>query len=170
MQNYISTPDYSEYLTHYGVKGMKWGKRKTGNQSYNQAMAKRTGSSAYNELAKLSDDEYQDLLNRFRLTGGKSSKSSNSSSKSGSPSKASKSVESELKTSKVGSNSDKTIGGVNKTSEVKEVAKRIIDSDYLKRKEEQLNKYNASGIDVNDILERIRQKNRKTREYNKLKK
>ena len=158
MNDYTPTPNYDEFLAHYGVKGMKWGKRKTGNQVYNQEMAKRTGSSAYAELSKLSDDDYQDLLKRFKLTGGKSSKSSSSkSAKSSKSSKSSKTV-SDVKA--------KENSGTNKTSEVEEVTKRTIDSDYLKRKEEQINKRNESGINVNDILERIRQKNRKTRAYN----
>ena len=155
-----------DHIAHYGVKGMKWGKRKTGNQLYNQEMAKRTGSSAYGELAKLSDDEYQNLLKRFKLTGGKSSKSSSSKS-SKSSGKSSKSAETKSKSSKTVSDvTAKANRETNKTSEVKEVAKRTIDSDYLKRKEEQINKHNESGINVNDILERIRQKNRKTRAYN----
>lgn len=166
MNDYVSTPSYDEFLSHYGVKGMKWGKRKTGNQVYNQEMARRTGSSAYGELAKLSDDEYQNLLKRFKLTGGKSSKSSSSKS-SKSSGKSSKSAETKSKSSKTVSDvKAKANSETNKTSEVEEVTKRTIDSDYLKRKEERINKHNESGINVNDILERIRQKNRKTRAYN----
>ena len=154
MNDYVSTPSYDKFLSHYGVKGMKWGKRKTGNQVYNQEMARRTGSSAYGELAKLSDDEYQNLLKRFKLTGGKSSKSSSSKS-----AKSSKSSGKSSKSSKTASDVKvKANSGTNKTSEVEEVTKRTIDSDYLKRKEERINKHNESGINVNDILERIRQK------------
>lgn len=168
MNDYVSTPSYDEFLAHYGVKGMKWGKRKTGNQVYNQEMARRTGSSAYAELSKLSDDEYQNLLSRFKLTGGKSSKSSSSKSAKSSKSsgKGSKSAETKSKSSKTESGSSAKNSNTSSETKEKIVEKTSTDSEYLKWKEAQLNKHNQSGINVSDILERIRTKNRKQRAYN----
>lgn len=90
MQEYTPTPDfYNDYIAHYGVKGMKWGKKKV------RPVVDENASDAYKQLASMSEDKYQALLKKVKLVGkkkGSSSKSKTAKEKTGKKSSASSSA------------------------------------------------------------------------------
>lgn len=96
MIEYTPTPDfYNDYICHYGVKGMKWGKH-----IKIKPDAKEGLSDAYKQLANMSDEEYYNRLSKVKLTkksGGKSSSSTGSKEKKGSSGKSSSSSSGEKK-------------------------------------------------------------------------
>ena len=54
-----------EFLAHYGVVGMKWGKRRSKPQIQRSADAQRHAENAKKHLSELSDKELKDLHNRL---------------------------------------------------------------------------------------------------------
>lgn len=56
--------DISEFIAHYGVKGMKWGVRRKRSAS---ADAQRHGANKKKKLEELSDSELQSLVTRLNM-------------------------------------------------------------------------------------------------------
>lgn len=151
-----------ETLAHYGVKGMKW--------KYHKPKIDTTNASdAYKRLASMSDEDYNNLLSRIKLTksskGGKSSTakdkkekaSKGSSEKKESSGKSSSKGSAEKKESTAASTkSEKAVTEKQtKTTDERVVYKQQVDPEYTKWLERQQTKLNESKLDSTQVKERM---------------
>lgn len=54
-------------IQHYGVKGMKWGVRKSVSSRVKSAKRERSWKKQYRERDSMSDDDLRKVVNRLRL-------------------------------------------------------------------------------------------------------
>ena len=213
MNDYTPTPNYDEFLAHYGTKGMKWGKRKKKKTTYKYIPKFSEyvdgdpdfDDSNYDEKNRLGDTEFFGFVNKdgnlvileedmkwvipggtitpelvkklesFQgapsekwretvtnlITEGVNEKSkTKSTTKTAAKTVTSSSKSTKQKTEKA---SKATSAPVKEVSKKEVIRKRTIDPEKLSKEEERINKINNSGINVSDILEKIRIKNRKRR-------
>lgn len=64
MKKFVLNRDISEFIAHYGVRGMKWGVRRKRSASSD---AQRHGANKKKALEELSDDELRNLVNRLNM-------------------------------------------------------------------------------------------------------
>lgn len=57
----------SDELAHYGVPGMKWGRRKQADGSYKSSGRKAAKDARKKEISKLSDAELRQRINRLQM-------------------------------------------------------------------------------------------------------
>ena len=150
--DYIITkpPLNEETLAHYGVKGMKWNKRKA-------VTGPLTGDAAYKIISGWSDKEYQARLAKVKLGGGRSGSSKSSGGSSSKTKGGEKTAKEKVSAGK------KLLGEKNK--EKIEYPKTKIDPEVTKRLQERLDKINASSklktIEENASNAEKKKKNRK---------
>ena len=140
-----------ETLQHYGVKGMKW--------KYHKPKVSSNASAAYKQIGSMTDEEYNRILSKIKLTknskGGKSSTAKEKTSKGSSSEKKESSGKGSSAEKKESTKSEKTSTEKQTTTNERVVYKKQVDPEYTKYLENKLAKQNQSKLDTDQVKERI---------------